>query len=226
MITAYLFSTYTGLDQERFVDVAQHLDIKVSLFNDREPFFATKAPGKGSGLGSPQVHGIVNQHGGYLKVESEVDRGTTFHIHLPLQDTVASMSSEPQKGNLLYGEQQHIMVVEDNVILGDALKESLQQLNYRVSCVTDGQAALQKLSEPNDIALVLTDMIMPVMGGLALLRTIRSLGWTLPVVVLTGHSLQDELESMKQAGAAAYLMKPPDIVDLARILYKTIQTSR
>jgi two-component system cell cycle sensor histidine kinase/response regulator CckA len=184
-----------------------------------EPFFTTRAP-LGSGLGLAQVHGIVGQHGGRIDVDTQVGRGTTFTIYLPVH--LLELSTDvPPKGlpALVTGREETILVVEDNAAMRKALVESLQLLNYRVLEATNGQKALAMLEQHgDDIDLLLSDVVMPGMGGVALLHASRERGLTVPVVMLTGHPLEREMEELRAQGMLEWLPKPPSLEELAEVI--------
>ena len=187
-----------------------------------EPFFSTKEPGKGSGLGLAQVHGIVGQHGGHISVETKVGEGTSFKMYLPA--VLLSAIEAPRSGdnNPLPGQGELILLVEDGAALRRALQEILEMLDYRVLEATNGQEALALMGEQGEeIALVLSDVVMPVMGGKALVRAMRERGWQTPVILLTGHTIEKQGQSLPRPGPTAWLTKPPDLAQLA----ETIQSS-
>jgi PAS domain S-box-containing protein len=190
-----------------------------------DPFFTTKDPGKGYGLGLAQVHGIVRQHAGFIDVESKLGEGTTFSIYLPaLPDHVArdtSLGSEPPE--LIRGAGETILVVEDDPATRSALLDSLELLNYQGMTAVNGREALEILAQHNhDIALVLSDVVMPEMGGIALLHTIRKRGWEINVVLLTGHPLEQKLERLE--GLVAWLQKPPSLEQLADVIARGLES--
>jgi two-component system, cell cycle sensor histidine kinase and response regulator CckA len=185
-----------------------------------EPFFTTKEPGSGTGLGLPQVYGIVGQHGGHITVGSDVGRGTMFAIYLPGVPVISDESNDaPVPKDLPKGQGESLLLVEDQGALRQSMVELLTTWNYRVIEATNGRHALEILdSTPEPIALVLTDAVMPVMGGIGLLKEIRQRGLDIPVVLVTGHPLQDELEGLRRLGMTAWLAKPVSIVQLANTL--------
>jgi signal transduction histidine kinase/GAF domain-containing protein len=195
-----------------------------------DPFFTTKAPGQGTGLGLAQVYGIVKQHEGAIDVESQVGTsterpgGTTFTIYLP---ALPAHTAEPltlELPALARGQGQTILVVEDNASTRQALMDSLELLNYRLLEARHGQEALAILEQHGDgVDLVISDVVMPVMGGIALLHAIRQRGMTVPVVMLTGHPLEDELEGLRAHGLVDWLPKPVSLEQLAEIVAKTIR---
>ncbi len=188
-----------------------------------EPFFTTRAP-LGSGLGLAQVHGIVGQHGGRIDVDTRLGQGTTFTIYLPALSISEKLSTVSSKSSsLLLGQGQTILVVEDNTILRKVLMESLETLDYRVLGATNGQEALVMLEQHGDeIDLLLCDVVMPVMGGKALLYALRQRGLTIPVIMLTGHPLKKEMEKLRAQGMADWLPKPPELEELAKVVYRAL----
>jgi CheY-like chemotaxis protein len=184
-----------------------------------DPFFTTKDPGKGYGLGLAQVHGIVRQHAGFIDVESKIGEGTTFSIYLPaLPDHLArDASGESAPSDLIQGEGETVLVVEDDPATRAALLDSLELLNYRGITAINGRQALEILAQHNhDIALVLSDVVMPEMGGIALLHAMRERGWKINVVLLTGHPMGQKLERIE--GLVAWLQKPPSLEQLADVI--------
>jgi two-component system, cell cycle sensor histidine kinase and response regulator CckA len=183
-----------------------------------EPFFTTKGPGEGSGLGLPQVHGIVGQHGGHIDVQTAVGEGTTFTIDLPATGGAGAIPAAPADECLPEGAGETILVVEDNAALRNALIDIVEQLNYRACAAPNGKVALTALADHPDIALVLSDLVMPEMGGQALLHALRAQGRAIPMVMMTGHPLKDELEGLKAQGLVGWLQKPLDVAALAHLL--------
>jgi two-component system cell cycle sensor histidine kinase/response regulator CckA len=194
-------------------------------------FFTTKAPGKGSGLGLAQVYGIVKQHEGEVDVESHVDQGTTFTIYLPALPVHPAELPASEMPPLAEGQGETILVVEDDAAARKALVDSLELLNYRVRSAANGTEALAIIERHDDeagresdrIALVLSDVVMPGMGGIALLRSLRQKGLAMRVVMLTGHPLEEELESLRAQGMIDWLLKPPSLEQLAEVVARALK---
>jgi PAS domain S-box-containing protein len=187
-----------------------------------DPFFTTKAPGKGTGLGLAQVHGIVTQHNGFITAKTTVGQGTTFAIYLPATPAaeVTTPSQAPDTG--INGNGERILLVEDNAALRMALVDMLESLNYAVVDAPDGRAALAHLAAPDAaFALVLSDVVMPDIGGVALVKALRERDISVPVVLMSGHPLDDELPPLQDAGMVVWLPKPCPMDRLAQ----TIATS-
>jgi len=185
-----------------------------------EPFFTTKEPGKGTGLGLAQVYGIVGQHGGQIAVDSQVGAGATFTIYLPALAVAAEVRAADPEGNLPQGEGKLVLVVEDNENLRNALAEYLEMWHYRSLTAGNGEEALALLAAQDETpALVLSDVVMPRMGGKILLQALRSRGYTMPVILLSGHPLDEaELQPLADQGMAAWLPKPLDLAALAQAI--------
>jgi len=185
-----------------------------------EPFYTTKEPGHGTGLGLPQVHGIVGQHGGHINVQSEQGAGTHVTIYLPAVPVITG-ATLPQNtpSDLPHGHGEIILLVEDEPVLRKSMAELLALWRYQVIEAANGQQALDILSaNEQTVDLVLTDVVMPMMGGVGLLKQMRQRGMNTPVIIMTGHPLRDELEDLRQFGLAAWLHKPPSTAQLAHTL--------
>ncbi len=181
-----------------------------------EPFFTTKEEGKGTGLGLAQVYGIVKQHQGFIDVETAVDEGTTFTIFLPLvEDDDEEQAAERESTQRGRGET--ILVVEDAQRLRRAIEIGLEASGYHVITATNGREALEIVSQ-QDVDLVLTDVIMPEMGGEALLRSLRAEYPHLNVIAMTGHIVDTRIEELQDAGFADALAKPFSMGELTRIV--------
>jgi two-component system cell cycle sensor histidine kinase/response regulator CckA len=188
-----------------------------------EPFFTTKEPGEGSGLGLPQVYGIVKQHGGHIDVKTTLEKGTSFVLYLPILTFESAQAIKSEAKILSQGQGETILVVEDNQALQQALMDSIESLNYRVLTADNGQQALAILEEHMEVAVVVSDLVMPGMGGQALFHALRQRGLTMPMVMLSGHPMESELVSLQAQGLAGWLLKPPSIEQLAQLLVQVLR---
>ncbi len=196
-----------------------------------DPFFTTKAPGKGSGLGLAQVHGIVGQHEGHITVDTHLGKGpnrsgsgTTFTIYLPTLPAHPLEPSALEVESLVQGQGETILLIEDNVTAREAMVESLTLLNYRVVEATNGHRALEILEKHGDeIALVISDVVMPQMGGIALFHALRERGLQIPMLMLTGHPMERELENLRKRGLSGWLLKPPNLEELASAVSQALK---
>jgi nitrogen-specific signal transduction histidine kinase/CheY-like chemotaxis protein len=185
-----------------------------------EPFFTTKEPGRGSGLGLPQVHGIITQHDGVIDVTTAPNEGARFDLYLPAFTSEADVAPFLESGaEPMRGQGEGILIVEDNRSVRRALEGTLRALGYQVVTVANGREALDWMEAQHEpVDLVLSDVVMPEMGGRALLHALRADWPSLPVVLLTGHPMREEMEALVEEGLSAWLSKPPNPVTLARVL--------
>lgn len=191
-----------------------------------DPFYTTKEAGKGTGLGLAQVYGIVKQHDGEIDVESVPGAGTTFTVYLPITTEEEALSKESTFQNLK-GNDETILVVEDEPDVLDMTKRILERLNYRVFTANNGKEALEVCDQhQGQIALVLTDVVMPEMGGIELLRVIRERNPSLPVVIMTGYSPQNAEGNPILEQIAGYMEKPLVLEQIAQIIYHALRDTR
>jgi PAS domain S-box-containing protein len=193
-------------------------DVQAHLF---EPFFTTKEPGKGTGLGLAQVFGIVKQHGGYIDVRSVAGEGTTFLLYLPVVE--AAETEEPLEGRGVapQGRGETILVVEDADMLRQGVKDGLESLGYRVITAANGRQALAA-SSAREIDLVLTDLVMPEMGGKTLLSELHARSLRPRAIAMTGHFTSMDTSALKDAGFNAVIAKPFSMDDLAVLVHDTV----
>ena len=193
-----------------------------------EPFYTTKAPGTGTGLGLAQVHGIVAQHGGHIQVDSRPGKGTTFALYFPaLPDRQPQSPAQPAV-TAHSGPASTILVVEDDEAVRTVLVQILTAMGYRCAQAGDGVAALTHLQTDGEprVDLVLSDCRMPAMDGITLFRTLRARGLNLPVILLSGLASSEELQPLLEEGLAGWLPKPLDLPRLADLLARTLARRR
>lgn len=176
-----------------------------------EPFYTTKDEShQGSGLGLAMVYGIVRRHGGTIDVHSTVGVGTSFEILLPAAP--ANLVNEPETG-------QRILVVDDEPAFREMIRLILEEDGFQVQLAANGIEALRTLrTEWQDLNLVILDLRMPGIDGLAVLEEIRGLTDTLPVLVTTGYAGTDEKEEAVRKGAQGVLEKPYRVSELRTAL--------
>lgn len=189
-----------------------------------DPFFTTKARGEGTGLGLAQVYGIVGQHGGHITVSSVKDEGTTLTIYWPalvvagLDTAVAPNLFQPR------GAGELLLVVEDDAALRTALVAILEMLGYTTLTANDGEEALAIIAQNSTgLALVISDVVMPRMGGIALVQALAQQERRLPIILLTGYPLNAETETLQKQGVRAWLNKPVNGEQLARTIAEALE---
>ena len=156
-----------------------------------EPFFTTKGTGKGSGLGLATVFGIVKQHGGFVHVESEPGKGSTFQIFLPVSETASKSETTPPilQEQPVRGGTETILVAEDHEGLREMAQAALKSLGYKVLLAANGEEALGTFAaHREEISLVLLDVIMPRCSGLMVYSAIKALKPEVAVIFVTGYS--------------------------------------
>ncbi len=188
-----------------------------------EPFFTTKEVGQGTGLGLAQVYGIVKQHDGFIEVESQLNAGTTFSIYLPPHTSTEAPPILARSLNLPQGQNQLILLVEDDDTVLEIGQSMLKHLGYRVISATNGHEALDLFRQHQlDIDLVLTDMTMPVMGGAELTAALRAHNPSIKVIALTGYPLDNEAKRLLSEGFVTWLQKPLRLTTLAETIQHTL----
>jgi signal transduction histidine kinase/CheY-like chemotaxis protein len=186
-----------------------------------DPFFTTRPEGEGTGLGLAVVHGIVSRSKGVITVTSEVGKGSTFSVHLPLvegdamEQTVAE--DEPLSGT------ERLLYVDDEPDLTETMERKLSRLGYRVSTLNSSPAAFNALREaPQSFDLVITDLTMPVLRGDQLARLVRGIRADLPIVICTGSQEDLKGEWVEKLGHATLVHKPVSLPDLTRVIRRLV----
>jgi signal transduction histidine kinase/ActR/RegA family two-component response regulator len=174
-----------------------------------EPFFTTKGVGKGTGLGLATVYGIVRQSRGFVGVESAPNEGSAFTVYLPRIDSAASREEAPAPSVVRPRGSETILLAEDDPTVRAALRRALEQSGYRVLEAQHGADALRVYAAHGDaIDLVITDAVMPELGGLELRRRLHAERPTLPVLVVSGYS--DVRATEREDIGESFLAKPFD----------------
>jgi CheY-like chemotaxis protein len=179
-------------------------EVQAKIF---EPFFTTKAPGEGTGLGLATCYGIIKQSGGEIVVQSRLGAGTTFQIYLPrVYEALKSYDIPLGPGELPTGSET-ILVVEDELPVRVIVRSVLQKLKYTVLEAANGSEAMRILLTPggNRVDLLLTDVVMPEMGGKELARRTRTAFPEMPVILTSGYPMALNEELMP---GASFLQKP------------------
>ncbi len=179
-----------------------------------DPYFTTKAIGKGTGMGLAVVHGIIKNHGGMISVYSESGRGSAFKILFPAVEN--SIIIEKRQPEALPGGREKILVVDDENALVTMVHSALERLGYRVESTTDPAEAFDLFhSRPNEFDLIITDMAMPGTTGVQLSKNILQLKANIPIILCSGFSDTIDPERAKALGIRKYIEKPIKIYELA-----------
>jgi len=175
-----------------------------------DPFFTTKAVGKGTGLGLSTALGIVKSHGGLLTVYSHLGNGTTFKILLPAELTTGMERQSELSFESLSGHGELLLVVDDEPGILRITPIILEKHNYRVLCAKDGPEALAVVAQEKEkISVVLTDLSMPFMDGVALIRTIKQMKPNMKFIASTGQE-DTRVSELEALGVHHFLTKPFD----------------
>jgi CheY-like chemotaxis protein len=186
----------TGMD----VEVQKHIF---------EPFFTTKEQGKGTGLGLATVYGVVNQSGGHILVDSKLGRGTTFKIYLPQVRAAARTDQENLEPKELFEGTETILLVEDEESLRKFTCEVLQVRHFTVLEAIDGLEALEIARQhKGPIHLLLTDVVMPRMGGPALAKQLAIQHPDMKVLYMSGYTGSSTSVQGLVSSGAQFLQKP------------------
>ncbi|MEE9217099.1 MAG: response regulator [Anaerolineales bacterium] len=182
-----------------------------------EPFFTTKAPGKGTGLGLAQVYGIVKQHEGFIDVTSQRGEGTTFTIYLPASEVQAGLPLIDSRTQVAPGNGETILVVEDDEATRIAVADILESLQYRVICSSAGREAMEIYNrDPDEIDLILSDLVMPDLSGRALYEELSQKHEGVKILIMTGYPLGEDTRELLDRRTVDWMQKPFSSQTVAR----------
>ncbi len=188
-----------------------------------DPYFTTRPPGSGSGLGLSVVHGIIKNHSGSIRIQAAADGGTTATILLPVNSQAAMQ--HPLEKNSLAGGRERIMLVDDEKALIEVGRILLERLGYRVQAMDSSTEALELFEEdPTAFDLIVTDRTMPRLSGLDLARRMLERQPDLPVIMCTGLSDRHFQEKCRQTGVRHIINKPVIFHELADVIRLTLDT--
>ncbi len=197
-------------------------DVMLHIF---EPFFTTKPQGKGTGLGLSQVYGIVKQHSGFIDAESTPGEGTTFMIYLPAIDEQATIDDTTGEIQTQMGRGETILVVEDDDATRNAIGEILESQGYTVFFAKDGAVALSKLeARGGAVELIISDLVMPNMGGRDLYDAVTERYPNIKMVLITGYPLGGHTRELLDRQRVTWLQKPLTSETLAQTVQFMLKT--
>ena len=188
-----------------------------------DPFFTTKEVGKGTGLGLSTTLGIVRSHRGFTQLSSHVGKGTVFHIYIPATTTVSKSDASVADPIRQYGKGELIMVVDDEISILTATTHTLEAFGYRIATARDGSDAIaQFLKLEERPAVVITDMMMPVMDGPSMIQALLNIQPGLPIIATSGLNNHLSTQALHM-GVKHFLLKPYDFENLLSILHELLQ---
>ncbi len=172
-----------------------------------DPYFTTKEIGKGTGMGLAIIHGIMKDYDGTITVESQLGKGTTFHLYFPVIEQEALV--EINESEDLPRGKGHILFIDDEELLAEMGKDMLERLGYHVTVCRFSLEALAKFQNtPNEFDLVITDQTMPDMTGSDLARRMMQIRPDIPIILCTGYSNLIDEHSAKALGIKEFALKP------------------
>ena len=185
-----------------------------------DPFFTTKKPTEGTGMGLSVVHGIVKAHGGHIRVTSDAEQGTWFRVILPEHEEEEATDAGP--GTDIPRGRESVMVVDDEPVIVEVIRETLQNLGYTVEAYTSPSDALRRfINDPDAFEVIIVDQNMPLMTGGELadeILTVREM----PVILITGYTEGLDPEKAMERGISAVLMKPLSEERLAQTMRQVL----
>jgi two-component system, cell cycle sensor histidine kinase and response regulator CckA len=189
-----------------------------------DPFFTTKGVGKGTGLGLATVLGIVRGHEGFVRVDSQLRRGTTFELYFPASPQAQPPHLTGPKAPSQRGQGELILVVDDEVAVRDSLRRTLETHGYRVVTAAQGTEGLAAFSQHRaEVRAVLTDMMMPFMNGPVMIKALRALDPRLLILGMTGLPEQKSIKGLEDLDLPLMLTKPFTGDELLRVLRDALQ---
>jgi PAS domain S-box-containing protein len=188
-----------------------------------DPFFTTKEPGKGTGLGLSTVLGIVKSHGGFVQIQTEVNKGTTFLIYLPAQEGMQTQTADNEPRDLPSGNGELLLAVDDEAAVLTMTKETLEAFGYRVITARDGAEAIATYTaHRNEIKGVLTDMLMPHMDGPSTIRVLKRIDPLVRIIAASGLMDNEKVKDATGLENIAFLMKPFTADKLLTAVHKVL----
>ena len=190
-----------------------------------EPFFTTKDQGKGTGMGLAMVYGIVQNHGGFIEVDSALGCGTTFRLYFPEAREPEPRSLQKTGGDVVEAGSGTILVIDDEDTVRTVATAFLEELGYRVLTASDGKEAVEVFrASPEPIDLVIIDMVMPAMGGRECFRALKAIRPGLKAVLSTGYDFNAAVQEILDEGMRGFVQKPYQLRQLSEVVAAALKS--
>lgn len=187
--------------------------VKARIF---EPFFTTRERDRGTGLGLASVYGILNNHGGFVNVESQEGKGSAFTFYLPASDKTPVHDSDSARNDIQTGSET-ILIIDDESMILDVGTRMLEGMNYRVMTAGGGGQGVKIYEKEHDrIDLVILDMIMPDLSGKETFEALVKINPSVKVLLSSGYSLDEQAREIMQKGCKGFIQKPFTMVELSQ----------
>ena len=189
-----------------------------------EPFFTTKEPGKGTGLGLSSVLSIVKGYDGLIEFESQPGRGTTFRVYLPAEPGQPAESRVTEETEAVpRGDGETVLVVDDEEAVLEVARQTLERFGYNVLTAANGlQALATYLGNQSGVAIVLTDLMMPVMDGISTIRALKHINPQVKVIAASGLGSEPNRAALRELGVRYFLSKPYTAKTMLRMLHEVL----
>jgi PAS domain S-box-containing protein len=195
-------------------------EIREKIF---DPFFTTKAIGKGTGLGLSTVSTIVKSHNGFIRIESTPGKGTTFKLYFPAEESTSSAEPDTPPQDIPRGYGECILVVDDEASVRTITHHTLDAFGYRVLTANNGAEGVAVYAKHRDeIALVITDLMMPVMDGAAMIHALVSLNPAVRIIAASGLGANGSVAMSSTKGVSHFLLKPFSALTLLKTVHRTL----
>ena len=179
-----------------------------------EPFFTTKGLGEGTGLGLSMCYGAIKGHGGTIEVESNPEKGSSFHIYIPVNDKGSDSDLMETLQQAVRGNGEGILLVEDDPILRKIQRETLSSLGYRLFEAENGEEAISMFENHIDqIDLIIMDVVMPLMGGVEAARKIRKMSKDINIIFVTGYDSVGSTDGKNKLKPTEFILDKPFTID-------------
>ena len=217
--------TIPGIERCQILEIADNGsgmddETKERIF---EPFFTTKESGRGTGLGMSIAFSVARRHGGFIDVESQLGKGTAFSIFLPVRPPDKEEIEDSKPLGLSSGNNETILVVEDDAGVRAMVREALEASGYRVVEASNGREALEEARLAEEVSLVVSDVVMPEMSGRDMWEHLTREGFDIPLIVMSGFPEERDVAKLSSC-AATYLQKPFGPSEISRAVRATLDS--